>query len=211
MKGLLTKEIIVLLKNSKMQLGFVAVFVVFGICSKNPMLIMFAPLLLPMLAKQGLAIDEVCKWDKYSVCFPVDKKKIVSSKYIIILIVSIVAFIITAAAIMVYNIINKESGGPMSGLAVYLAVAVAEAFILPSVSLPLDFKFGSSKGRVFYFIFTGLIAGLVSSLMVKTDNSNLIAKFSAPATLAAVSISVSAVLFIASWLISSKIYESKEI
>lgn len=212
MKGLLTKEIIVLLKNSKMQLCLVAVFVIVGVLSKSPMYIMLSPLLLPMLAKQGLAIDETSKWDKYSVCLPVDRKNIVTSKYILVAITSIAALVVTAAAIAVFNLMDKGSSGVMDGMPIYLSLAVAEALILPSFSLPFDFKFGAVKARVMYLICGAVIAGLTGALLAKSDSSDILAKLSSkPSTLLLISIAVSVAAFIASLLISSKIYEAKEI
>ena len=128
---------------------------------KNIMYIMFVPLLLPMMAKQGLAIDEVSKWDKYSACLPVDRKKIVSSKYLLIFFISITAFIITAISIVILKNFKPDSENPIGRITPYLAAAVAESLILPSLSIPFDLKFGTAKGKVMYFIVTAFAAALL--------------------------------------------------
>lgn len=211
MKGLLTKEFIVFLKTSRTQIYIILMFIILGIMMKNIMYIMFVPLLLPMMAKQGLAVDEISKWDKYSACFPVDRKKIVSSKYLLIFFISIAAFIITAISIVILKNFKPDPENPIGRIAPYLAAAVAESLILPSLSLPFDFKFGTSKGKVMYFIATAFAAALLSATTMLPDKQSILSKISNPSLIITLAFCISAAVFIVSWLISTKIYEAKEI
>ena len=211
MKGLLTKEFIVFLKTARTQIFIILMFIILGILMKNTMYIMFVPLLLPMIAKQGLAVDEISKWDKYSACFPVDRKKIVTSKYLLIFIISIAAFIITAISLLVIKNIKPDPENPVGRITPYLAAAAAESLILPSLSLPFDFKFGTAKGKVMYFIVTAFAAALLSATTMLPDKQSILSKISNPSLIITLAFCISAVVFIVSWLISTKIYEAKEI
>lgn len=211
MKGLLTKEFIVFLKTARTQIFIILMFIILGILMKNIMYIMFVPLLLPMIAKQGLAVDEISKWDKYSDCFPVDRKKIVTSKYLLIFIISIAAFIITAISLLVIKNIKPDPENPVGRITPYLAAAAAESLILPSLSLPFDFKFGTAKGKVMYFIVTAFAAALLSAATMLPDKQSILSKISDPTLIITLAFCISAVVFIVSWLISTKIYEAKEI
>ena len=211
MKGLLTKEFIVFLKTARTQIFIILMFIILGILMKNIMYIMFVPLLLPMIAKQGLTVDEISKWDKYSACFPVDRKKIVTSKYLLIFIISIAAFIITAISLLVIKNIKPDPENPVGRITPYLAAAAAESLILPSLSLPFDFKFGTAKGKVMYFIVTAFAAALLSATTMLPDKQSILSKIRNPSLIITLAFCISAVVFIVSWLISTKIYEAKEI
>lgn len=211
MKGLLTKELLVLLRNNRTQLIIILMFIILGVFLKNPVYVMFVPLLLPMLTKQVLAVDETSKWDRYSACFPVDRKKIVASKYLVILISAVLAIALTALSFTLMKYIKTDTENPVTDLTPYLGIAVAESFILPSLAYPFDFKFGTAKGRIMYYLVTAVGVAAMSASLMGDAKTSLLSKISNPSTLTLICVSVSAVAFIISWFISTKAYESREI
>ena len=211
MKGLITKEFIVLFKTSRFQLALMIMFAILGIFLKNPMYVMMIPLLLPMLAKQELSIDEICKWDKYAACFPVERKNIVGSKYFSILAAAIVSLVMVVVCFMIMSVIETDVEYTFSDMKVYVCIAIAESLILPSLAFPFDFKFGTAKGRIMYFIFVGLGVVLLSASTIADQKASFLAKISEPSTLMIICLAASAVVFAASLIISTKIYEAKEI
>ena len=213
MKGLLTKELLVLFRTNKMQLIFIVMFIILGVFLKNQVYIMFVPLLLPMLTKQVLAVDETSKWDRYSACFPVDRKKIVTSKYLVILISALIAVALTAVSFTLMKYIKTTVfDDTVIDIKAYLGIAVAESLILPSLAYPFDFKFGTAKGRIMYYIVVGVgVAGISASMMGISSKENLLSKISNPSTLALICVAASVVVFAVSWFISSKVYEAREI
>ena len=211
MKGLLTKELLVLLRNNRTQLIIILMFIILGVFLKNPVYVMFVPLLLPMLTKQVLAVDETSKWDRYSACFPVDRKKIVASKYLVILISAVLAIALTALSFTLMKYIKTDTENPVTDLTPYLGIAVAESFILPSLAYPFDFKFGTAKGRIMYYLVTAVGVAAMSASLMGDAKTSLLSKISNSSTLALICVSVSAVAFIISWFISTKAYESREI
>jgi hypothetical protein len=210
MKGLITKEILVLIKNNKMQFLCLLMFVVLGVFLKSAAYIMFIPFLIPMLVKQGLTVDEMSKWDKYSACFPVDRKKIVSSKYIVVLISAVLSSAMALAAFILINIINKDMVLSLSDIAVYLTAASSISIILPAFMYPFDFKYGTAKGRIVYFILTGIAVAGLSSAFMGADVTSFISKLTQPLVIAVI-LAAALIIFIVSWFISAKIYEAREI
>ena len=210
MKGLITKEILVLIKNNKMQFLCLLMFVVLGVCMRSAAYIMFIPFLIPMLVKQGLTVDEMSKWDKYSNCFPVDRKTIVSSKYIVVLFSAVLSSTMALAAFILINIVNKGNILSLNDIAVYLTAASSISILLPAFMYPFDFKYGTAKGRLVYFIITGITVAGMSSVFMRADVTSFLSKFTQP-VLIAVIFAVAMIIFIVSWFISVKIYEAREI
>ena len=210
MKGLITKEILVLIKNNKMQFLCLLMFVVLGVSLKSAAYIMFIPFLFPMLVKQGLTVDEMSKWDKYSACFPVDRKTIVSSKYIVVLLSAVLSSAMALAAFILINIVNKDRILSMNDIVVYLTAASSISILLPAFMYPFDFKYGTAKGRLVYFIITGIAVAGLSAAFMEADVASFISKLSQPVLIAAV-FAAALIIFIVSWAISAKIYEAREI
>ncbi|MBO7474775.1 MAG: ABC-2 transporter permease [Ruminococcus sp.] len=210
MKGLITKEILVLIKNNKMQFLCLLMFVVLGVFMKSAAYIMFIPFLIPMLVKQGLTVDEMSKWDKYSACFPVDRKKIVTSKYIVVLLSAVLSSAMALAAFILINIVNKDKVLSLSDIAVYLTAASSISIVLPAFMYPFDFKYGTAKGRVVYFILTGIAVAGLSSAFMGADVTSFLSKLTQPLVIAVI-FAAALTIFIVSWFISAKIYEAREI
>ena len=209
-KGLITKEILVLIKNNKMQFLCLLMFVVLGVFLKSAAYIMFIPFLIPMLVKQGLTVDEMSKWDKYSACFPVDRKKIVTSKYIVVLLSAVLSSAMALAAFILINIVNKDKVLSLSDIAVYLTAASSISIVLPAFMYPFDFKYGTAKGRVVYFILTGIAVAGLSSAFMGADVTSFLSKLTQPLVIAVI-FAAALTIFIVSWFVSAKIYEAREI
>ena len=207
MKGLLEKELIVFLKNNKIQIAVILLFAIMGVVSKNAAYVLFIPLLLPMQIKSVLTWDELCKWDKYAGCLPVEKKTIVGAKYLMILFSSLFSIVLVTACFALMNVI---SGEPIQNMLVYFGTAAAESLLLPALMMPFDFKFGSTKGRAIYLIVTAVGIAAIGSAMLE-NGQNLLAKISNPAQMTLILAAVSLAVFAASWFISVKFYESREL
>ncbi|WP_019679189.1 ABC-2 transporter permease [Ruminococcus flavefaciens] len=209
-KGLIAKEILVLVKNNKIQFLCLLMFMVLGVFMGSPAYIMFIPFLFPMILKQGLTVDENSKWDKYSACFPVDRKTIVSSKYIVMLFGSLLASVMALVSFILINLVNKDKALSVNDILVYLAASTSVSLIIPSLMYPFDFKYGTAKGRLIYFIITGIAVAGLSSAFVGADVISVISRFTQPLIIASV-FTAAMVVFIVSWFISARIYEAREI
>lgn len=211
MKGLIFKEIITIFKNNKLSIIVIPAFSLIGIFNNQNMFLMIVPVLMAMLPLGQMTHDELCHWDRYVQCMPVDKKKIVSSKYAVVIILSLIAAVIIG---IVMGIMNYMKNGDFNEVVFMIISSLLIGISVPCISIPINLKFGTAKGRLIYMIIVGLICGLVPAVLL-SDSLKLSAKmvklFSNTAVFSAVALAVFIVMLFISWLISVRIYEKKEV
>lgn len=140
MKGLLYKDILILVKQLKFALFMVAVFclipnISFGL---NRFFLLYGALFLPVTL---FSLDETCHWDIFSGFLPCSRREIVLSKYILGwlgLVFGGVFFVIGL------NLpINGEKESFLS-----LVIVAGFALLFQGIIFPFLFRFGSTKGRL---------------------------------------------------------------
>ena len=85
---------------------------------------------------------------------------------------------------------------------------------VPCISIPINLKYGTAKGRIIYLIIVGIICGTMPALLLSDSgklSAIMVKLFSNTAVLTAVSFAVLVAMILISWLISIKIYEAKEV
>lgn len=102
-------------------------------------------LLSTMLVMNAFAYDEISKWDYYALSLPITKKQLVLTRYLLTLLMSVGGLVIGFIPILLRRDVNLENL-----MTIYAIAAVA--LILSSIMLPLLFKFGSQKARIWVFI-----------------------------------------------------------
>ena len=209
MKGLLTKEILVLLKNSRMQLMIMLLFAAVGTVSNNLTFIMIVPLLFSMVVISGMNVDETSRWQRYSICLPVSRKKIVSSKYLLILCAALISGIITS----VFFLIIRTNNDNIPAYFMILASAAA-GIIIPSFMLPFYFKFGAAKGWIVNFLVTMVAVMSVSVFFAAgfgPEDLSAVKDVLSDKAFPVIILAAAAAVFGISWAVSVKIYDSIEI
>ncbi len=203
MKGLLLKDFYMVLKYCR---ALVLIVTVFAVCSifgdNNAFFLSYAVIITGMSAQTLISYEEYSHWDTYSLVFPYSRKQLVSSKYIVTIILISAALVITAAARFVKPYITGTSSAESVGESIIFTLAAG--MICPSVTLPIIFKFGTKKGRIVYLIVTGAVFAF-SGVAAATYTPKPIGRGASIILLA-----VCTALFAASWLLSIKIYEKRE-
>lgn len=211
MKGLLIKELITNIKNNKISLIIIPFFAIFGLLNKQNMFLMIIPVLLSMLPIGQMSYDEMSHWDKYVYCMPVNKRSIVSSKYLSVLIMSLLSAVIVSILMVIASFITHISANEVIFMSI---AAVLIGSFVPCISLPINYKFGTTKGRIVYLIIIAATCGIVPGIIL-SDSVKLSEKaaqiFSNAGVFCAASLGVLAVMLLISWFISIKIYETKEV
>ena len=211
MKGLIIKELITMFKNNKLSFILIPVFALFGVFNNQNMFLMIVPALLAMIPLGQMTHDELCHWDRYVQCLPVDKNKIVSSKYAMVIVLSLIATVIIGA---VMGIINYRNNGSINEVIFMMICSMMIGLSVPCISIPINLKFGTAKGRIIYLIIVGIICGTMPALLLSDSgklSAIMVKLFSNTAVLTAVSFAVLVAMILISWLISIKIYEAKEV
>jgi len=211
MSGLFTKEFIVIIKNNKLSLIVVPMFLLIGIINHQLMFLMLIPALLSMLPLGTMTYDEVSHWDMYVYSLPVKKKSVVTSKYATVLVLALISTVLIGTILFLLK--NNVKDVDNNTIAFMTAASLIIGMIVPSISIPINLKFGTSKGRIIYLIIVGAICGIIPTVII-SDAQNLTIKLmkivSNPAILALVTIGIVAAISFISWLISVRIYEKKE-
>ena len=142
------------------------------------------------------------KWGRYSAAMPVSRRANVLSKYIIMVVLSV----INAAVIGLVYTLSKESARM-----IFIVFILAASLTTGSVVTALGYKFGSTNAR---FIFTAVIfVAVISAVAVAGGISISFGnELGSGLTIAAlIFLAVSALVCLASYMISAHIYENKDL
>ena len=205
MKGLMLKDLTMMLKYGRITLLACLIFSLAG-CFGEPNLffILYPVVIGSVMAQSLIAYDERAGWDRYCDALPVTRSQVVTGKYLIALIVFAAFFVL---GLIGQIIASKRAGG--ESIVSVIALLAAGGLIIPAVLLPFSFRFGTEKGRIVYLVTVGLALGGLTALgQVKGLNPS---QFHLSGG-AALGILITAIaLFIISWRLSIVFYEKREL
>lgn len=152
MKSLILKDLYNIGHNAKSMFFMLLVFAFIFVPFSGPEAYIIASgTLCSMMVMTTFSFDDNSKWMKYAMVTPVTKKDLVASKFIVLLIFSIIGVVIGLVIGFIGGIIvRKVDYSNMNNVLTLPVVAVAGlviAEILGSMSIPLLFKFGTEKAR----------------------------------------------------------------
>ena len=208
MKGLLLKDWYLSLKYYKPYFLILIGFAVMSIwAGYNPFLLSYPFMLISMMAPGLQNMDEGCKWDMYCGTMPLSKMQMVSEKYLFGLIWSALGLLI----VMVSQIIRMAIAGGSAWAELWnvLSVCLTLVFLLPSVSLPLVFKFGAEKGRISQYIIIGCVCG--GATLLSLQESGAVPQVVSTVGMSGIVVLAALTLYVASWFLSIRFYEKREI
>ena len=201
MGGLLLKDIYQMIRYCKIFLVIAALFTVLAFSGNgNLFFLLFLGIIGGMLPMNLLAYDERDNWDIYANTLPYSRAQIVSVKYLIGLIIG--AGLIILAAVL--SVIMSDFRGLIWDL---LLLLLTLNLLVTALVLPLTFKFGVAKGRIFYYVLLG-ICFAVSFALAELKKSMYIA-FSVDFTMSNMVIVVIAI-YLLSWLLSVQFYKKRQ-
>ncbi|MBQ9458615.1 MAG: ABC-2 transporter permease [Oscillospiraceae bacterium] len=212
MKGLLIKEWYSLagMRNFKATLLFAIGTLGFAFLDGMSGILLMLPMIAAMLPRAVLACDENSKWQQLSLALPYSRKDIVSSKYILAL---MLGFGSALAISIFYTIANLCKGGfDPNDLTFMFFAGLAVGLLIPSVATPIELKYGTENGKVFTMIWGGLL-GCSGGLLVNIAGKDGIAKLAGSGSIAYLPLIAAAaalVIFSVSWAISIKVFEKRE-
>lgn len=201
MKGLLLKDIYQLIKYCKVFLLITIMFAALAFKDRgNLFFLLFLGIIGGMLPMNLLAYDEHDKWEVYACTLPYTRAQLVSVKYLIGLIISALLIILSAVLMLLlteFRVIVWD----------FLLILLCISLIVAGTILPLTFKFGAAKGRLFYYAILGACF-VVSFIFAKIKESLYIA-FSVDVSLGNAAIAA-VIFYILSWLLSVRFYRKRQ-
>ncbi|WP_369281916.1 ABC-2 transporter permease [Oscillibacter sp. GMB15532] len=162
MKALLKKDIFVLLRQMRMFLLMIAIF---AVIPRGNMTV-FAIVYCGMLPYTAMAYDERSKWDDLAAMMPYTASDVVMSKYVLGWLAVGCATVLSALSNFLLGLFVTTD---LSSAA--LLPYMCMGFLMMAVTMPIMFRFGVEKGRMFFILLmvfvavggAGLVAGLVDS------------------------------------------------
>lgn len=207
LKGLILKDLYLVRIQILIVAIVLAVYIVMALISSGGGSIgtftgTYSVVVMSLLPITILNFDEKSKWGRYSAAMPVSRRVNVLSKYIIMVVLSV----INAAAIGLVYTLSKESARM-----IFIVFILAASLTTGSVVTALGYKFGSTNAR---FIFTAVIfVAVISAVAVAGGISISFGnELGSGLTIAAlIFLAVSALVCLASYMISAHIYENKDL
>ncbi|MBH1940004.1 ABC-2 transporter permease [Mobilitalea sibirica] len=151
MLGLILKDFINLKKNFKIFGALILLygFMAFAMESSSYFSSMFT-LVFAMLILSTYSYDEMVKWDGYALTMPITKNNIVQGKYITMLMLTVLGFIISGISLVVINtILNVDN---LFGGIQVSALGAALVILFYSITIPFITKLGIEKARFIFII-----------------------------------------------------------
>ena len=207
LKGLILKDLYLVRIQILIVAIMLAVYIVMALISSGGGSIgtftgTYSVVVMSLLPVTILNFDEKSKWGRYSAAMPVSRRANVLSKYIIMIVLSV----INAAVIGLVYTLSKESARM-----IFIVFILAASLTTGSVVTALGYKFGSTNAR---FIFTAVIfVAVISAVAVAGGISISFGnELGSGLTIAAlIFLAVSALVCLASYMISAHIYENKDL
>ncbi len=201
MKGLMKKEFLMLWRASRAFALICVVFIAMSAVSQDNIIFLFMPIMISgLLPSTLLSYDERCKWQEFSGALPVSRAQLVSAKYLLGVGCMTAILVLT---LIVHLIVRRF---PPQMLSTMLCGICGLSLFISAVSLPMMFKFGVEKGRLWYYATLVLVGGASgASAGVATDffNEGL------PSYVWIIFV-FGVVIYALSWLLAIRFYQKRE-
>lgn len=214
MKGLIEKDIRLLLKRKQTLLLFLglAVFMSF---SSGAFAVAYSTFLVALITMSTINYDEFDNGYAFLMTLPVTREEYVRSKYVLCITSGAIAWvtsIVILSLVYFFRGINANLWNSLPELIVYLPFAI----ICADLMIPLEIKFGAEKSRIAMAIVVAIfgISGLLLAKLFKSldADGSLTEKLNGISDVAFISVlfALFIVITAVSYLISVRIMNKKE-
>ncbi|MEG0076353.1 ABC-2 transporter permease [Anaerorhabdus sp.] len=203
MKAAIIKDFLSCRLYLKTYAVFSLVFMVVGIVTNNPFYSAGIFMIVPVMCLTStFALDENSKWERLALCSTLSRKDLVNAKYAVGFILMIVGF---ALNLFTITFVTKVFLDSIATSAVFMILSL----FYMSALIPLMFKFGAEKSRIYTMgilvVPAVIVLGLVSLFETRMDMI-----LSNPILLISGLVILFIVLLIISYFISIKIVSKKD-
>lgn len=207
MKGLLLKDIYQMWKYYKTYYILAIIMEAASVwANENLFLAIYPMVLMCMIPSNMQTVDESGKWELYCGTLPCTRKQVVTGKYLIgpIVVFPVLVLLIVCQSLQM-SLAGRFSWGDLWDV---LLVSLGMILLMPAVSLPLMFKFGTTKSRMVQFVVLGFFIAIVTvwTLMMNQD-----APYLPVFNKGLVTVLVMGVVYFLSWGLSVRFYEKRDL
>ena len=167
MKGLLLKDFCILKKQMKLMVVFVIFYAIWAVAAKMPTMMGTMVILLSiMMPISSMSYDEAGQWYRYAFSLPIPRRTLVLSKYVLGFLVSLGGLVVSAIGNIIILALTNGENALESWLTIIGFLELGVIFL--SIIIPILFKYGVEKGRLFIVVIV-----VISSLLVPLLGSTL--------------------------------------
>ena len=209
MFGLIKKDFLLIKANLR---SMMIVFIVYLILTFQGTfdVTFIVPIIGIMLFISTFSYDDFNNWNSYAVTLPNGRKNVVRAKYIASIILTVILGI-GALAIGIGISYTKTNSINLDEIISSLMGTMLSSVIIISLLYPSVFKFGATNGRIILFAVVFGIAGIGAFIAQFVDMTFIINMINRLDSYVLVAIPIISVILLGiSYLISNKIYQSKE-
>lgn len=207
MKGLLIKDFYQLWRYYKI---FYLVAIVMEAASiwipGNLFVVIYPFFMIGMIPFNLLSMDENSRWEVFCGSLPCTRKQVVTGKYLL----GMTTVLPTLALVVLCQSLGMSlNGGSIrwDELGGIVAVCLVAMLLFPSISLPLSFKFGTTKGRVVQMILIGAFCGGIAIFALAVEDRPMLPAEAGTAAILLIMVMV----YLLSWCLSIRFYEKRDL
>ena len=208
MYPLILKDFLLLRKVLLLILGFI----VFFLCLENPPSFAIALAGFIYISNSG-SFDDVSRSDLMWNSLPIGRTKIVSTKYVTLLLFGLIAEVLVIGIQALLHFALNMYSEPFPDVSQLIAGFLA-ILIVAAIYFPISYKFGEKYGRILIVIVVlgTVVFGNIVMHFAGEKMGNILEFFGqfSQTQILGISAIVAIILFIGSWLLSLKIYQAKD-
>ena len=209
MLGLIKKDFLLIKANAKSMILIFAIYIMLVVQGTFDATFI-VPLIGIMLFISTFSYDDFNNWNSYAVTLPDGRKNVVRAKYVASIILTIILGIFALVIGVGVNYIKTNNINLDENLSSLMGTMLSVVIII-SLLYPIIFKFGATNGRTILFTLIFGIAGIGALIAKCVDMTYFINMVNTLDSYLPIIIPIFSAIFLSiSYLISNKIYKSKE-
>ena len=163
MTGLVKKDLYLSLSMLKSYVLVAAVFAALTLTGIYDIsfFVTYLSVMCIMIPVNLFAYDEQARWDKYAAALPSGRAGVVGARYLFTVLVCLVSLVFALLLQLIVAIFTGARGQARTDLLLSGLLPTAYGCFMNAVLLPLLFKFGSQKGRIYLLLALGVGVGVI--------------------------------------------------
>lgn len=163
MTGLVKKDLYLSVSMLKSYVLVAAVFAALTLTGiyDTSFFVTYLSVMCIMIPVNLFAYDEQARWDKYAAALPSGRAGVVGARYLFTVLVCLGSLVFALLLQLVVAVFTGVQGQERTDLLLSGLLPAAYGCFMNAVLLPLLFKFGSQKGRIYLLLALGVGVGII--------------------------------------------------
>ena len=163
MMGLIKKDVYLSLSMLKSYVVVAAVFALLTMAGIYDIsfFVTYLSVMCIMIPVNLFAYDEQARWDKYAAALPAGRAGMVKARYLFTILICFGTLVFALLLQLIVALFTGVQGQERTDLLLSGLLPTAYGIFMNAVLLPLLFKFGSQKGRIYLILALGVGVGVI--------------------------------------------------